>query len=123
VQARKELSTVDEVINAAKWDRVRTILAKPPVSSLKADMKAISDKLEKEKLGDALDALYDTLDNLGNLDDFVYTNVFVGEDRQILGLKLDYASPTRYWKAALETLDAFIALVPAEDLEAAKAKL
>lgn len=41
------------------------------------------------------------------LDGAVYGNVFIGEDRQILGTKIDYDTPRIYLadaKAALDTL-------------------
>lgn len=35
----------------------------------------------------------DVLDHIQFLDSFSYNNVFVGEERQILGTKIDYDTP------------------------------
>lgn len=35
----------------------------------------------------------DVLDHLQYLDSFSYNNVFVGEERQILGTKIDFETP------------------------------
>eukprot|EP00741_Cyanophora_paradoxa_P003370 tig00000692_g3275.t1 len=141
--ARAALASTDKLIETAKWDSVRTVIARQPVLGLKKTMQAAVEFLEGDARDDATDALYEALDDIGFLDDFVYTrfpprlpmasrqspsrsalliashfshtsysdplkDVFVGEERQVLGTKLDYSTPMRYRQLALEHLDAFL---------------
>mmetsp|Transcript_27577 Transcript_27577/g.47608 ORF Transcript_27577/g.47608 Transcript_27577/m.47608 type:complete len:233 (-) Transcript_27577:136-834(-) len=112
VQARQALDGVDSLIKAGKWDGVRTILGKAPFPTLKKELQAAASQIsDPDAEGDAEDVLYELLDDIGFLDDFCYTNVFIGEERQVLGTKIDYETPLLYWRQSVEKLEAFLALV------------
>lgn len=50
----------------------------------------------------------DFLSSARLLDTAVYSNIFVGEDRQVLGTKVDYDTPRAYLAELKEALDALI---------------
>lgn len=107
-EARARLDAVDGLINDAKWDSIRTLLSRDPVSSTR---QACNDLLVGASLdlrGAVVGLREDAISAIRLLDTSVYANVFVGEDRQILGTKVDYEVPRTYLADLKDALDALI---------------
>lgn len=109
--ARTAIDACDPCIDAAKWDTVRTILATYPVVTTKASVKNLARVLPDDIRGAVLGMNQDLLSALKFLDTAVYSNVFVGEEREILGTKIDFDTPRAYLADAKAVLDELIDLV------------
>lgn len=75
--------------------------------SIKKTSAALAQELPEDLRPVAIGVGEDLLTALKLLDGAVYGNVFIGEDRQILGTRVDYDTPRVYLadaKAALDTL-------------------
>lgn len=105
---RARLNDIDPLITNAKWDSVRTVLAQHPVR----DAKEVCEKMLKENQEDLRGVIVglreDMLSAIRLLDTSVYANVFVGEDREILGTKVDYDVPRVYLADLKDAVDALI---------------
>lgn len=77
-------------------------------------MKRYANELAKDLPQDLQAAVLGTSEELQTalklLDGAVYGNVFIGEDRQILGTKIDYDTPRIYLADAKTALDTLIEL-------------
>lgn len=103
--ARTALGSIDGRIDAARWDGVRTVLAAEPLHSLRKAATAAAPGLPEDLREPFLGAAEDMLTALRLLDGVVYGNVFIGEDRQILGTKVDLDTPRVYLADAKEALE------------------
>ena len=106
--ARSELDRVDALIDSARWDAVRTVLAKEPVNRTKQACNELLTRSDSSMKGAIVGLREDALSGIRLLDTAVYSNVFVGEDRQILGTKVDYDVPRVYLKELKAALDELI---------------
>lgn len=106
--ARDKLNEVDGLITAAKWDSVRTLLAKDPVNRTKEACNNLVASASNEARGAIVGLREDLMSGIQLLDTSVYSNVFVGEDREILGTKVDYDVPRLYLTDVKEALDGLI---------------
>lgn len=106
--ARVQVNTIDDLINKARWDSIRTILSKDPVSKTKDACNILIKGSSLETRGVLVGLKEDALSSIQLLDTSVYSNVFVGEDRQILGTKVDYDVPRSYLTDLKNALDALI---------------
>lgn len=106
--ARSALDACDEKITNAKWDGVRTVIASGALVSMKKTIGETAKLLPDDLRGPYVGFGEDLLTALKLLDGAVYGNVFIGEDRQILGTKIDYDTPRVYLQDAKDALDAMI---------------
>mmetsp|Transcript_4336 Transcript_4336/g.8481 ORF Transcript_4336/g.8481 Transcript_4336/m.8481 type:complete len:232 (+) Transcript_4336:137-832(+) len=125
-EARKQLDPVTDLIKAEKWDSIRAILIKPPLSDcwgkssasrplLQRYAEAIGDVPEGDELA-ALEAREDAVTHLRFLDMAAYNNVFnpiktEGETGATKGLiKSYYEDPMNEFKASVAAMDELVRL-------------
>lgn len=108
--ARQKLDEVDALISSARWNAVRTVLAREPVSRTKEACNTLIGESDSSMRGAIVGLREDALSDIRLLDTAVYSNVFVGEDRQILGTKVDYDVPRIYLKELKDALDELIGI-------------
>ncbi|CAM9740519.1 unnamed protein product [Discosporangium mesarthrocarpum] len=93
-EARRQLDPVDDMITGCKWDAIRNVIKTAPLANLKGVILELSRQPSlEEDAGAILGMREDFLGHLQFLDTFAYNNVFIGEDRQILGTKVDFDVP------------------------------
>eukprot|EP00569_Conticribra_weissflogii_P006899 CAMPEP_0171330800 /NCGR_PEP_ID=MMETSP0878-20121228/2253_1 /TAXON_ID=67004 /ORGANISM="Thalassiosira weissflogii, Strain CCMP1336" /LENGTH=239 /DNA_ID=CAMNT_0011831177 /DNA_START=70 /DNA_END=789 /DNA_ORIENTATION=- len=118
-QARDQLNEVPELIKAEKWDAVRAILIKPPLSDLwtsGGSKKVLNDYADAIDEIEALELREDLISHLRYLDMAVYNNVFnpiategtSGATKELV--RSYYEDPILEWKATMAALDALIGL-------------
>lgn len=107
-QMRARVDDIDGLISSARWDAVRTVLATRPVVGAKDACNGLLAGAPQDLAGAIVGLREDLLSAIRLLDTSVYANVFVGEDRQILGTKVDFDVPRTYLGDVKETLDALI---------------
>lgn len=107
-QIRTRVDDIDPLITAAKWDSVRTVLAKQPVVSARDACNALLTGANDDLRGAVAGLREDLESAIRLLDTSVYSNVFVGEDREILGVRVDFDVPRIYLADLKDTLDALI---------------
>lgn len=112
-QIRATVDDIDPLIAAAKWDSVRTLLAREPVVGAREACNALLDVKGEELRGPVVGLREDLVSAIRLLDTSVYSNVFVGEDREILGTKVDFDVPRIYLADVKEALDALIEIASA----------
>jgi hypothetical protein len=122
--ARSQLDQVPKLIEAEKWDGVRSILAKPPLSDcwtksarplLPRYAQAVGEA-DGDELA-ALEAKEDAISHLRYLDMAVYNNIFnpiategtSGATKELV--RSYYEDPTSEWKASKKAFDDLIELV------------
>ncbi len=103
--ARKRLDDVDDMITAARWDGVRTLLASPTLRQGQDAVKQLSSVASADMRGAWIGLREDVLSASRLLDTAVYSNVFVGEDRKVLGTAVDYDTPRLYLVQLKEAYD------------------
>lgn len=103
--ARKRLDDVDDMITAARWDGVRTLLASPTLRDGQDAVKRLSSTASADMRGAWVGLREDALSASRLLDTAVYSNVFVGEDRKVLGTSIDYDTPRIYLGQLKEVYD------------------
>lgn len=106
-EARARLNVCDALIDDAKWDEVRTVLAKRPLAGMPETSRVIVQSAKGDERFALAGIREDVLSAMRLLDTAVYSNVFVGEDRVVLGVNVDYDTPRVYLadlKAALDDL-------------------
>lgn len=109
--ARAACDDIDDLITNGKWDSVRTRLARPPIAQSRDVCGALAKKFaatDPDLRAAVVGLREDILSATRLLDTAVYANVFVGEDRQILGTKVDYDTPRVYLAQLKEALDALV---------------
>lgn len=106
--ARVQVNTIDDLINKARWDSIRTVLSKDPVNKTKDACNTLIKDSNMDTRGALVGLKEDALSSIQLLDTSVYSNVFIGEDRQILGTKIDYDVPRSYLAELKDALDALI---------------
>jgi hypothetical protein len=122
-EARVQLDAVPGLINAEKWDSVRAILIKPPLSDCWAKTSRPLLSNYAQAVGDAggdelgvLEAKEEAVSHLRYLDMAVYNNVFnpiksEGESGATRGLiRSYYEDPINEYKAATKALDELVKL-------------
>lgn len=107
-QIRTRVDDIDTLITTAKWDSVRTVLATRPVVGAKDACNQLLQGSSQDLTGPIVGLREDLVSAIRLLDTSVYSNVFVGEDRQILGTKVDYDVPRIYLADVKEALDSLI---------------
>lgn len=107
-QIRSRVDDIDALITNAKWDSVRTVLATRPVLGAKDACNQLLGASSQDLTGAIVGLREDLVSAIRLLDTSVYSNVFVGEDRQILGTKVDYDVPRTYLADVKEALDSLI---------------
>eukprot|EP00904_Undaria_pinnatifida_P006890 jgi/Undpi1/3330/HiC_scaffold_15.g06703.m1 len=112
--AKKQLDPVDQMITDAKWDSIRTTIKTAPL----AEIKNVIAELAKQSGDDEallLGMRQDVLDHVQYLDSFSYNNVFIGEERRILGTKIDFDTPRLELRQCREAFDIILeVLTPVE---------
>jgi hypothetical protein len=114
--ARTALGTLDSKIADARWDGVRTVLAAAPLATVRKTAGAAANGLPEDLRAPFLGAAEDLATALRLLDGVVYGNVFIGEDRQILGTKVDFDTPRIYLADAKEALEFMAEIIDAGGL-------
>ena len=116
--AIEQLNTIPDLIKTEKWDAIRAVLTKPPLSDCWAKnspfLKAYAEKLEDELAG--LEAREDAVSHLRYLDMAAYNNVFnpiategtSGATKELV--RSYYEDPGNELRASLEALQALRAL-------------
>lgn len=108
--ARKQLDDADALIDTARWDSVRTLLVSPPMRDAQdAVRRGVAGALPDVR-GAWVGLREDSLSAAKLLDAAVYTNVFIGEDRKVLGTPVDYDTPRIYLQQLKEAYDELVAL-------------
>lgn len=107
-QIRTRVDDIDSLITGAKWDSVRTVLATRPVVAVKDACNQLLEASSEDLTGPIVGLREDLVSAVRLLDTSVYANVFIGEDRQILGTKVDYDVPRIYLADLKEALDSLI---------------
>lgn len=105
---RARVDDIDPLIAAAKWDSVRTVLASRPVVGVKDVCNQLLNASSQDAGGAIVGLREDLQSAIRLLDTSVYANVFIGEDRQILGTKVDYDVPKIYLGDVKDALDSLI---------------
>lgn len=105
---RARVDDIDPLIAAAKWDSVRTVLASRPVVGVKDVCNQLRDASSQDARGAIIGLREDLQSAIRLLDTSVYANVFIGEDREILGTKVDYDVPKVYLGDVKDALDSLI---------------
>lgn len=108
--ARAELDKMDALIDKARWDTVRTLLAGPVVRGGLQTARAASEAAGPDTRGAWVGLREDALSAAKLLDAAVYSNVFVGEDRRILGTKVDFDTPRSYLAELKDAFDELVGL-------------
>ena len=123
-EARSQLDGIPKLIAAEKWDSVRAILIKPPLSDcwtktarplLPLYAEAIGATANGDELA-ALEAKEELISHLRYLDMSVYNNNFNpiksegtnGASKELV--RSYYEDPTNEWKASVQVLDELIQL-------------
>lgn len=125
-EGRDQLDSVPELIKAEKWDAIRAILAKPPLSTMWTSKgqkgllndyaAAIADELPNGDEIAALELREDIVSHLRYLDMAVYNNVFNpiateganGASKELV--RSFYEDPINEWKASKSAINDVIAL-------------
>lgn len=107
-RARTTVDGIDALIDAAKWDGVRTVLAKEPVVGVGRLLRRVVEGANEDVGGAVVGLREELLSALKLLDTAVYANVFVGEERQLLGTKIDFDTPRLYLRDVKEALDSIL---------------
>ncbi len=123
-EARSQLDPIENLIKEEKWDSVRAILIKPPLSDCWAKtsrplLKLYAEAMDEIPNGDELAVLElreEALDHLRFLDMAVYNNVFnpiktegeTGATKELI--RSYYEDPVKEFKACVRILDDLIAL-------------
>lgn len=125
-EATEQLESIPELIKTEKWDAVRVILAKPPLSTmwtsrgqddlLKSYAGAIGDELPDGDEIAALEFREEAISHLRYLDMAVYNNVFnpiategkSGATKELV--RSYYEDPTNEWNASKSAMDGLIGL-------------
>eukprot|EP00903_Cladosiphon_okamuranus_P006297 g6175.t1 len=115
VDARKQLDPVDKMIDDARWDAIRTIIKTSPLSDVKNALAELARQSDDDESALLLGLRQDVLDHVQYLDSFSYNNVFVGEERQILGTKIDFDTPRMELRQAREAFDIIMEVLPSAD--------
>eukprot|EP00752_Nemacystus_decipiens_P008766 g7822.t3 len=110
--ARKQLDPVDQMIDDARWDSIRTIIKTSPLSDVKNVIAELARQSDDDESALLLGLRQDVLDHVQYLDSFSYNNVFVGEERQILGTKIDFDTPRMELRQAREAFDIIMEVLP-----------
>jgi len=129
-EARTQMDPIPSLIEAEKWDSVRAILSKPPLSDcwmktsrpLLKDFAAAlgdnpTDAVSDDAEFDALTFKEDALDHMRFLDMAVYNNIFnpikaegeSGASKELVSSYYD--DPMREYKASIAAIDGLIKLV------------
>eukprot|EP00741_Cyanophora_paradoxa_P018976 tig00021108_g18319.t1 len=88
LQAAKIVGQIPAEIEAENWDGIRNMVFKPPVGLLKTTWPLAAKALGGDDEMDALEELYDILENLRNVDINVYTVIFIpSADYQVKYIK------------------------------------
>mmetsp|Transcript_42117 Transcript_42117/g.71983 ORF Transcript_42117/g.71983 Transcript_42117/m.71983 type:complete len:246 (-) Transcript_42117:90-827(-) len=125
-EARGQLDDVPDLIKAEKWDAVRAILVKPPLSTMWTSggqnkllnnyADAIGNEIPDGDEIAALELREDVISHLRYLDMAVYNNVFnpiasegqSGATKELV--RSYYEDPTNEWKASTKAIDELIGL-------------
>jgi hypothetical protein len=125
-EGREQLESVPELIKAEKWDAIRAVLAKPPLSTMWTSKgqkgllndyaAAIANELPNGDEIAALELREDIVSHLRYLDMAVYNNVFnpiategaTGASKELV--RSFYEDPINEWKASKSAIDDVIAL-------------
>lgn len=89
------------------------MLAKQPVVSARDACNALMTSADDDLRGAVVGLREDLVSAIKLLDTSVYSNVFVGEDREILGVEVDFDVPRIYLTDLKDTLDALIEIASA----------
>ena len=114
-KARELLGTIPPMIEKEQWDKCRTVVNTPPLGftgagSLSGNLGVAAGTLTGGLKGAAKGIAQDTLTSVKLLDSFCYTNVFVDESRQVLGVPIDKKTPLSYLATSQANLDQFLEL-------------
>lgn len=85
-------------------------MATDPVVHAKDFVRDLAAQVDDDRRVPALGMREDLMSALKLLDGAVYSNVFIGEDREILGTKVDFNTPRIYLQDAKSVLDDLIEL-------------
>lgn len=125
-EARVQLTDVPDLIKAEKWDAVRAILVKPPLSSMWTSggknklltdyVDAIGNEVPDGDEIAALELREDIISHLRYLDMAVYNNIFnpigsegtSGATKELV--RSYYEDPTNEWKASTTAIEDLIGL-------------
>ena len=125
-EGREQLESVPELIKAEKWDAIRAVLAKPPLSTMWTSKgqkgllndyaAAIANELPNGDEIAALELREDIVSHLRYLDMAVYNNVFnpiategaTGASKELV--RSFYEDPINEWNASKSAIDDVIAL-------------
>eukprot|EP00274_Cyanoptyche_gloeocystis_P000624 CAMPEP_0196653158 /NCGR_PEP_ID=MMETSP1086-20130531/2761_1 /TAXON_ID=77921 /ORGANISM="Cyanoptyche gloeocystis , Strain SAG4.97" /LENGTH=157 /DNA_ID=CAMNT_0041984215 /DNA_START=219 /DNA_END=692 /DNA_ORIENTATION=+ len=111
------LKLIPAYIERAEWDKVRTVLFRPPVGRLKTTMGNVAELLEGDKSETAFDEYFELLVNLRDVDVNVYTNIFVPtSDAQVQYT----AMALKAYQRSMDNYDRILALVPHDAILAAR---
>lgn len=116
LRMRGAVDRINGLITGAKWDAVRTVLATAPVVRARDTCNALQGAVSGDEKPVVVALREDLLSGIRLLDTAVYANVFIGEDRQILGTKVDYDVPRLYLADVKEALDA-LAEIAADNVQ------
>ena len=126
IQARSQMDVVPDLIKNGKWDSVRAVLVKPPLSDcwtkganpnlLKDYASAVGDELPDGDELAALEAKEDARSHLRFLDMAVYNNIFnpiategtAGATKELI--RSYFEDPTNEFKESMKALDDLITL-------------
>lgn len=108
--ARKKLDDADALIDAARWDRIRTLLVSADVRDAHDRIRRTAASSPSEVRGAWVGLREEALSAAKLLDAAVYSNVFIGEDRKILGTPIDYDTPRIYLQQLKDAFDELIVL-------------
>ncbi|CAM9631312.1 unnamed protein product [Ectocarpus sp. 8 AP-2014] len=111
-EARTQLDPVDQMIEDAKWDGIRNIIKTSPLADVKNVIAELARQSDEDDSALLLGLRQDVLDHVQYLDSFSYNNVFVGEERQILGTKIDFDTPRMELRQAREAFDIIMEVLP-----------
>ncbi|CAM9943984.1 unnamed protein product, partial [Hapterophycus canaliculatus] len=114
-EARKQLDPVDKLIEDAKWDAIRNIIKTSPLADIKNVIAELARQTDEDESALLLGLRQDVLDHVQYLDSFSYNNVFVGEERRILGTKVDFDTPRMELRQAREAFDIIVEVLPPVD--------
>ncbi|CAM9744762.1 unnamed protein product [Scytosiphon promiscuus] len=114
-QAKNQLDPVDKLIEDAKWDAIRNIIKTSPLADIKNVIAELARQTDDDESALLLGLRQDVLDHVQYLDSFSYNNVFVGEERRILGTKVDFDTPRMELRQAREAFDIIIEVLPPVD--------
>ncbi|CAM9286526.1 unnamed protein product [Ectocarpus fasciculatus] len=111
-EAKTQLDPVDQMIEDAKWDAIRNIIKTSPLADVKNVIAELARQSDEDDSALLLGLRQDVLDHVQYLDSFSYNNVFVGEERRILGTKIDFDTPRMELRQAREAFDIIMEVLP-----------